>query len=1198
MDPLKNTGNKHNRAAELRQRAEAIAGSKWVNLSANLETIPPEEIQRILHELQIYQIELEMQNEELREAQTELDIAKERFFNFYNLAPVGYITLSDRGLILEANLGTSALLGLTLGDIVKQPISHFILPEDQDNFYFFRKKLIQTNRPQVCDLRVAKKDGTTLWVNLTFSTASDNSNSHEIMLTDITERKRAEEALRQHAEEIERLLEAVPAAVWVARDPQCLNIIGNRRANELYEAQPGENVSATTEPETRRFFTPDGRELTAEQLPMHKAVASNQDVLDVELQVELPSGRRIIMLGSAVPLRDKQGNTRGCIGAFMDITQRKQAEQELRESEGRLKMVLQASSMGTFEVNIHNNVGQWNDMEYELLGLKPGQAPSNPEIFFQYVHPEDNEALKIAWEEAVQFGELDAEFRIIRADGQERWLAGKGSFFYDSMDKSSAARFLGVNFDITIRKQAEEALRAKEADLLEAQRLAHIGSWHWDAQKDISTGTDEMLRIYGFDPATQTFPSFKDQRGLWFLPEEWDRLNAAALESLRTGTGYDLEMQALRNGQPIWTHTRSEAVFDSGGRIVGLRGTVQDITDRKQAEEALRVAEELARQRLAEIEDLYHNAPVGLCVLDRDLRFLRINERLAEFNGIPAVDHIGKTVRDVLPGLVDTVEPVIRRILETGEPRLHIEIVGETPAHPGLQRSWLEQWLPIKDSEGRVTGLSIVVEDITERKQAEAQILETTQRLQALMQAMPIGVALLDAQGGNVAANPAYDEVWMGPCPPVRSVDDYAAYQAWWADTGKPLQPEDWASARAVQHGETVVGQLLRIRRFDGSDAIVLNSAAPIRDANDRITGSALAIQDITAWQKSERRLAVAVSGTRIGLFEWNMATGEVLWNPQHARLFGLDATTTSSTTTTTMVFRPFVYNDWASRVHPEDFPRVEAEMRHCLAERVPLEVDYRIVWPDGSLHWMATRAVVEQDVEGQPWRMVGIAMDITELKEAEEIIRASLAEKEILLKEIHHRVKNNLQVISSLISLQADALTDKQILEELDDVRDRVRSMALVHEKLYQTSDLAKLDFAEYAASLTQTLWRSYSDFAKNVRLNLAVEPVLLSIDTAVPCGLILNELASNALKHAFPDNSGGEVEVGLKIDPATKVVCLRVRDNGIGLPAGLDWSQLESLGLRLVKILASQVHGTVETASGPGTEIKIIFPLQEDIQ
>ena len=221
---------------------------------------------------------------------------------------------------------------------------------------------------------------------------------------------------------------------------------------------------------------------------------------------------------------------------------------------------------------------------------------------------------------------------------------------------------------------------------------------------------------------------------------------------------------------------------------------------------------------------------------------------------------------------------------------------------------------------------------------------------------------------------------------------------------------------------------------------------------------------------------------------------------------------------------------------------------------------------------------------------------DITERKRAEELLTASLAEKEVMLKEIHHRVKNNLQVISSLVSMQADNLTDERTREEFDDVCDRVRSMALIHEKLYQTDNLAQLNFADYSTSLLHSLWSSHDVLAEKVTLNLALAPVALSIETAVPCGLILNELASNALKHAFPNNSDGEVTVGLEHDAATDIACLWVRDNGVGLSPVLDWRQSSSLGLRLVQILTGQLRGTVETAigTGTGTEFRVTFPLK----
>jgi len=249
-------------------------------------------------------------------------------------------------------------------------------------------------------------------------------------------------------------------------------------------------------------------------------------------------------------------------------------------------------------------------------------------------------------------------------------------------------------------------------------------------------------------------------------------------------------------------------------------------------------------------------------------------------------------------------------------------------------------------------------------------------------------------------------------------------------------------------------------------------------------------------------------------------------------------------------------------------------------------------LFPDHTL-WILASAAPIRTVDGKLLGAVATFIDITASRQAEEQIKASLVEKEVMLKEIHHRVKNNLQVISSLVSMQADNLTDERTREEFDDVCDRVRSMALIHEKLYQTENMARLNFADYAASLLHSLWNSHDVLAVKVKLNLALAPVMLTIETAVPCGLILNELASNSLKHAFPNGSDGEVTVGLEHDAAADKACLWVRDNGVGLSPSQDWRQSNSLGLRLVQILTGQLHGTVETGTGPGAEFRVTFPL-----
>jgi two-component sensor histidine kinase len=212
------------------------------------------------------------------------------------------------------------------------------------------------------------------------------------------------------------------------------------------------------------------------------------------------------------------------------------------------------------------------------------------------------------------------------------------------------------------------------------------------------------------------------------------------------------------------------------------------------------------------------------------------------------------------------------------------------------------------------------------------------------------------------------------------------------------------------------------------------------------------------------------------------------------------------------------------------------------------------------------------------------------ELRESEERLRASLGEKEVLLKEIHHRVKNNTQVISSLLALQAERSPDETVRTVLRDVTHRVRSMAMVHEKLYESADLAQVDFAQYARSLLGYLWSAHGNVAAGVRLTLDLEPVTLPVNSAVPCGLILNELVSNALKHAFSDCREGEVAVSLR-SSAQGRVRLSVRDNGKGMPAGFDWRGARSLGLRLVQMLAGQLRAVVEVSSGGGTELGISF-------
>jgi len=279
----------------------------------------------------------------------------------------------------------------------------------------------------------------------------------------------------------------------------------------------------------------------------------------------------------------------------------------------------------------------------------------------------------------------------------------------------------------------------------------------------------------------------------------------------------------------------------------------------------------------------------------------------------------------------------------------------------------------------------------------------------------------------------------------------------------------------------------------------------------------------------------------------------------------------------------------WRDTVHPEDLPRLLGA-----AEKVQTggdyDLEYRIVRPDGEIRWVRDRAFPILNVSGEVYRVAGVLDDVTDRKQALEQIKSSLHEKEVLLKEIHHRVKNNMQVITSLLSLQSKTIGDARAFAVFQDSQNRVKSMALIHETLYQSKDLSRINFAEYLQKLVAHVSRSYRIRPDAVKINVNVDDVSLPIDTAVPCGLIINELAANSLKYAFPADTKGEINITFSRVDARYVLC--VSDTGVGLPADFDPEKGKSLGMKLVRMLTTQLCGELECRNGVGTTFEITFP------
>ena len=222
--------------------------------------------------------------------------------------------------------------------------------------------------------------------------------------------------------------------------------------------------------------------------------------------------------------------------------------------------------------------------------------------------------------------------------------------------------------------------------------------------------------------------------------------------------------------------------------------------------------------------------------------------------------------------------------------------------------------------------------------------------------------------------------------------------------------------------------------------------------------------------------------------------------------------------------------------------------------------------------------------------------VDISDRKHKEERIQSALKEKDILLGEIHHRVKNNLQIVYSLLDLQSTHINDEKVLGMMRESQNRIRSMALIHQTLYKSKDFARVDFRSFLDALVPNLISSYLACPERIDLSINSNNVLLPIDAAIPCGLVVSELISNALKHAFPNNTQGRITIDLAYRTAATVV-LSVADNGIGISGDFDINQTPTLGLQLVSMLADQLGGELTIRRSAPTCFAIHFPLQREI-
>jgi PAS domain S-box-containing protein len=605
-------------------------------------------------------------------------------------------------------------------------------------------------------------------------------------------------------------------------------------------------------------------------------------------------------------------------------------------------------------------------------------------------------------------------------------------------------------------------------------------------------------------------------------------------------------------------------VVDHDGKVECVGFFIRDVTDRIKGEDVLIESE--ARHRC-----LFEDNPVPMYVYDMDsLKILSVNEAMVQNYGYSRAEFMTMTMEQIRPA------EEVDRILENVRQLRGGKVYHGVWKHQKKDGTILDVDITSTDFpfQGHVARL-VLCDDITAKLGVERALRESEARFRTAFMTSPDAFAIIRATDGMYEdVNDAFlettgftrDEIVGKTSEEFRIWSDQDDRDRFYAELEKNGR---------VSHFEAdfVFKDDRKIRGLISANIIHLGG----------VPHSLLAARDITplkeaesALKESEARFRTAFITSPDSITISRLADGVfVEINEGFTRISGFtpkDVIGRSS----------FDIDIW---VNESDRERLADGLRSSgVVENMeaPLRMkDGRII--DGL---MSARML---DIGGVP-NILLITRDITEWSRAREQIKASLAEKEVLLKEVHHRVKNNLQVISGLLNLQAHHITDITGREIYKESQNRVITMALIHEELYQARDLAHVDFADYIHGLAENLFGSYSIDRDRIELELDSERVDMVVDTAIPCGLILNELISNALKHAFPDGRKGKLQVSFWQE-GEKDFRLVVADDGVGLPDKVDIRRTRSLGMQLVSVLADQLGAGLKIESGPGTTFTLMF-------
>lgn len=758
------------------------------------------------------------------------------------------------------------------------------------------------------------------------------------------------------------------------------------------------------------------------------------------------------------------------------------------------------------------------------------------------------------------------EYRMIASDGKIKWFKDIVSIVHhDGIPVS----LYGVLIDMTDRKITEkELMESKERyKTLVEQQTEMITRWKPDGT--FTYVNDVYCNFFG--------KSREELIGKRYIPqmpvEDLERFSKFFMSLDKNNPVGQFTHRVLKpDGEIRWLRWTDTAIMDDSGNIIEYQTVGRDITARKRAEVALKESEQ-------QLQLIFENAPIGMALTDLSKSFIKVNKAYCDIIGYSKKELLTMTFEDIThPDDIELENEILSHSINGTGTNFHFE---KRYIHKSGRIVYVDLRLNVlRDSLGKPYQQIAQVVDITERIVSEQKLKQTQARLTAVLNNLP-NVAIYE-----------YGEEINFVSENIMDILGYPAEEFMKNETlfsNLMLEDDiviyDEKVARWKRDGaKGVISNEIRVRNKQNEIVWLEDHMYEVNPGNARPYYSGIMI-DITQQKK-----------TQLKMLETETKLSAILKNLPKVVIYqsGLGNDFISDNISDMIGYSPAEVLEskyfFGSIMHPEDMPAVKNSISnwHRSGDDGILNMEFRVKKKNGGFIWIEDHMFRVKVNEKESY-LSGILIDITDRKLAEQKISRSLKEKELLLKEIHHRVKNNLQVVSSLLKLQSGYVKDESSLDLLIDSQNRVRSMALVHQKLYQSKDFSEIDFPEYLKQLSEHLLNVFKAKSGDIEVTVYSADINLGIDLAIPCGLILNELISNSMKYAFPGGRKGEISIDFRlIDTGYEI---SISDNGVGFPKEINYKETKSLGLQLVNTLVGQIDGTISMENNPGTTFRIRF-------